>query len=196
MDWATRGPAVNARLSEERELDGQTTCDAHKLPPDEIAYEPGRSQNVRESVPPQLRFPEVPGTRTVSQIELAIDDARIRRSSPRLFCVPGQREPAPKRRFALGRRLELALLEIQRRKPPHVASLERHGDGRIQNRRRAIPISQPAVGLGEQRQVVRPARLRAVSVEPLERRLDDLDAFGGLAPVRAPTQCRTWAQSP
>src|SRR5207245_2782149 len=70
---------------EGRELDGQTTCDAHKLPPERTAYEPGRSQNVRESVPPQLRFAEVPGHRTVSQIELAIDDTRIRCSRLRLF---------------------------------------------------------------------------------------------------------------
>src|ERR1700681_1631482 len=77
-----------------------------------------------------------------------------RRSENPLLQAPavlraGQQEPAPKRRFALRRRLELALPEIQRRKPPHVASLERHGDGRIQNRRRAIAIPKPAVRLGE-----------------------------------------------
>ena len=101
------------------------------------------------------------GDRAVSQIELAIDEARIRRSRPRLFCVRASASAAPKRRLALRRRLELALLEIQRGKPPHVAALERHGDCRIQNRRRAIPIPKAAVRLGEQRQVVRPARLRA-----------------------------------
>jgi hypothetical protein len=127
-----------------------------------------------------------PSERTLSSSSGVGDNSLLQ--APALLRA-GQRESTLKRRFALMRRLKLAFLEIQRRKPPHVASLERHGDRRIQNRRRAIPIPQPAVGLGEQRQVVRPSRLRAVPVEPVEGRLDDRDAFGGsLLPARPPNE--------
>ncbi len=54
---------------------------------------------------------------------------------------------------------------------------------RIEAARSRFPARR--IRLGEQRQVVRPARLRAVRVEALERRLDHRDALGGpLLPAR------------
>src|SRR6266550_3659043 len=101
----------------------------------------------------------------------------------------GQLEPAAKRQLALWRRLQLALMDIQRREPPDVTSFERHGDCRIQNGRRTVPIPGEAIYLGEQRQVIRPARLRALCVEPFERQLDRRDAFGGsLLSARPPDE--------
>src|SRR5207253_7812676 len=84
---------------------------------------------------------------------------KSRRENPLLqtaavLCA-AEHERAPKRRIALWCRFELALLEIQRWKPPHIAALERHRDRRIQNRRRTTTIPRAAVHLGKQRQVVR-----------------------------------------
>src|SRR5258707_1212946 len=108
VDWAKTGPAVkvrpwamNANWTIRRVILINFLLSG-------IAYEPGRSQNVRESVPPQLRRSENPLLQTPAVL-------RAR-----------QHEAASKRRLALWCRLQVALLEIERRKPPHVASLERH----------------------------------------------------------------------
>src|SRR5688572_26597323 len=62
-----------------------------------------------------------------------------------------QLEASAKRRVAVRRRLELALLKVQRGKPPHVGALERDGDCVIKNRERTISVSNEAIHLGKQR---------------------------------------------
>src|SRR5687767_5220837 len=61
-----------------------------------------------------------------------------------------QLEASAKRRVALRRRLELALLEVQRGKPPHIGALEGDGDCGIKNRGRTIAVSKEAMHFGKQ----------------------------------------------
>src|SRR5712691_8783978 len=76
--------------------------------------------------------------------------------------------------------LALASLKVERREPPRVASLHGHQNRGIENRARTIAVTETTVGLCQQRQIVGPPCLCAIRVHPLERRLDDRDAFGWL----------------
>src|SRR5688572_22685419 len=74
-----------------------------------------------------------------------------------------------KRAIALGRRAQFTFLQKQRRQPPCISSRECHLNSRIDNRGRAVGLSGKAVRVSEQGEVVRPASLRTLSVETLQR---------------------------
>ena len=102
----------------------------------------------------------------------------------------GQRKRTPERRLANRGWLELALLEIERGKPPRVAAVERHGRCRVRDRRRPSTIPKAVVPVREQRQVIGASRLRALSVESLEGRLDHDRSFGALLLRQRPAKQR------
>ena len=119
VDWAKEADCQREAEGERRELDCETDrMMSHKLPPRREAYEGGafRKRSRKRSA------------------ENPLFQAAVALKARQFECPP-------KGRLARGHRLELALLEIQRRKPPPVSSLERQAmaTSRIADARSLLP---------------------------------------------------------